>query len=383
MKVLIIDDGTRVRNHLEPAPLADEEVWEAVIATSPGEALRRLAGEPFDAVITARAASDADTAAFLRCIRDEYPGLMRILLTDPSALAGGAPGALDDLVDDAVPGSASAGDLRRAVQTAMRVHASGDPDALRAIIGKLGTLPARPGLYSHLLQLVDKGAPAAEIGRLIETDVAVTAQLLRTANSALYNPRTPAVSAGDVVARLGIDTVTAIVLQADGIRSLGIETRAVLEQMNEHSLLLARVVRRLVGPNEYLLLAAMLHDIGRMVLLARFPEEAAGFDAEFGDDELDRVTAERESIGADHCAIGGYLLRLWGIPQQVVRIVEFHHEPWRLDPTADGEVRALAGLIAAAHHVEQPDRLPRGHDEAFARLVARVVEVAGGDRQPA
>ena len=383
MKVLIIDDGTRVRPHLEVAPLADEELWEAVVAGSPADALRRLAAEPFDAVITARASSDAETASFLRSVREEYPGLMRILLTDPSALGPGAPEPLAELVDDAVSGLASAADLRRAVQSAVRVHASADADALKAIIGKLGTLPARPGLYTQLLDLVERGAAAAEIGRLIETDVAVTAQLLRTANSALYNPRVPAVSAGDVVARLGVDTVSAIVLQADGIRSLGIETGAVLEQMNEHSLRLARVVRQLVGVNEYLLLAAMLHDIGRMVLLARFPEEAARFDAEFGDDELDRVTAERETIGADHCAIGGYLLRLWGIPEQVVRIVEYHHEPWRLDPSADGDVRALAGLIAAAHHVDQPDRLPQGHDEAFARLVARVVEVAGAERQPA
>jgi HD-like signal output (HDOD) protein len=382
MKVLIIGDSSRVHQHLEPTPLDGGEVWQAAVAPSPDEALRRLAHEPFDAVITA-AADDDGTATFLRRLRDEHPGLMRILLTDPAAADPHAPGPLVDLVDDALSCSASAEDLRRAVQTAMRVAASGDPDAIRAIIGRLGTLPARPGLYGQLLHLIDGGAPAVEIGRLLETDVAVTAQLLRTANSALYSPRVPAVSAGQVVARLGVDTVTAVVLQADGIRSLGIESQAVLEQMNTHSLRLAQVVRRLVGPSEHLLLAAMLHDLGRMVLLARFPDEAARFDGEFGDDELDRVLAEREVIGADHCAIGGYLLRLWSIPEAVASIVEHHHEPWRLPPDADGDVRALAGLIAAAHHVDQRATLPTGADEAFAGLVDRVAEATVGDRQAA
>lgn len=382
MKVLIIDDGSGARPDLGQ-PADGGEGWETHVAATTGEALRRLAAEPFDAVLAGRRGGDADVAAFLTCIRDEYPGIMRILLTDADTDAGSEGGSLEHLADDAVPLSASAADLRRAVETAVRISASGDPDALKAIIGKLGTLPARPGLYAQLRHLVDRGASAAEVGRLIEHDVAVTAQLLRTANSALYNPRTPAVSAADVVARLGLNTVSAIVLQADGIRALGIETRGVLEQMNDHSLRLAKLVRRLAGANEYLLLGAMLHDIGRMVLLARFPDEAAGFDAEFGDDELDRVVAERQIIGADHAAIGGYLLRLWGIPEPVVRIVEYHHEPWRLDGAADGDIRALAGLLAAAHHVDRPYLLPQGADAAFGTLVRRIAEVTAEDRQPA
>lgn len=381
MKVLIVDDGSTAGHHLEAASPDGDEGWDAVLASSSGEALRRLAAEPFDAVLTGRCGDDAEVARFLRCLRDEYPGLMRILLTDPGVLTHASTERLTDLVDDAVPTRSSAGELRSAVRTAMAVSASGESDALRAIVSKLGTLPARPGLYSHLLDLVDRGASAREIGDLIQTDVGVTAQLLRTANSAFYGPRVPAVTAAEVVARLGVDSVSAVVLQADAIRSLGVGTDAVLERMNEHSLRVAQIVRSLVGRHEHLMLAAMLHDIGRIVLLARFPEEAARFDQEFGDDELDRVIAEREAIGADHCVIGGYLLRLWGLPDTVARIVEHHHEPWRLDPAADGDVRALAGLIAAAHLVDRPDRLPTGADDAFASLVERVAEAVARDGQ--
>jgi putative nucleotidyltransferase with HDIG domain len=376
MKVLIIDDGRGFPPDLEP-PDGGAEAWEPTFAPTTTAALARLAGDAYDAVVVDPSVIGEETPAFLGRLGADHPAVMRIVLTGPGSCSPTGDALSVELADEAVPRPSSADELRRVVGQAVRVSASGDPDALRAIVGRLGTLPARPGLYAQLRVLIDRQASAREIGDLIQGDVAVTAQLLRTANSALYSPGRPAVSAADVVARLGVETVSAVVLQADGIRALGIRTRSVLERMNDHSLELARLVRRLAGNHEQLVLAAMLHDIGRMVLLARFPEEATRFEAEFGEDEFDRVRVEREVIGADHALIGAYLLRLWQIPEPVVRIVEFHHEPWRLTADTDAQGRGLAGMLAAAHLVDRPYLLPEGADEGFADLVRRLAVAAG------
>ena len=73
--------------------------------------------------------------------------------------------------------------------------------------------------------------------------------------------------------------------------------------------------------------AGMLHDVGRMVLAANFPDECNAATDLAASKNISRLEAEREIFGSTHAEAGGYLLGLWGLPVPVVEAIALHHTP--------------------------------------------------------
>ena len=75
------------------------------------------------------------------------------------------------------------------------------------------TLPVMPGVASQVLEMtLDEGANASALARLIETDTSLAGHIMRVANSPLYRPSSPFVSLQQVIARLGMVTISEIAL---------------------------------------------------------------------------------------------------------------------------------------------------------------------------
>ncbi|PVV06959.1 MAG: hypothetical protein B6D77_14880 [gamma proteobacterium symbiont of Ctena orbiculata] len=98
------------------------------------------------------------------------------------------------------------------------------------------------------------------------------------------------------------------------------------------------------------LLAGMLHDIGKLILVVNQPAEYSQL-MEMQLVTLDqRVTAEKQVFGTTHGVVGAYLLGLWGLPQSVVEAVALHNQP-----AAQGErvfsVLSVVHIANALMHV--------------------------------
>jgi putative nucleotidyltransferase with HDIG domain len=85
-------------------------------------------------------------------------------------------------------------------------------------------------------------------------------------------------------------------------------------------------------PDE-LLVAALLHDLGKVVMADAYPDYA-GRMTDPGMSPEERVRSERRAYGVDHAVIGGVLLRRWRLPQVIARAVELHHAPEAGDEAA-------------------------------------------------
>ncbi|HWP32226.1 MAG TPA: HDOD domain-containing protein, partial [Solirubrobacterales bacterium] len=73
-----------------------------------------------------------------------------------------------------------------------------------------------------------------------------------------------------------------------------------------------------------LALAALLHDVGRLVISNLHPGDRGHLDAPVKTPEQ-RLREERDRLGIDHALVGGVLVRRWNIPQRIAVAIERHH----------------------------------------------------------
>ncbi len=203
--------------------------------------------------------------------------------------------------------------------------------------------------------LADENSSAAQIGNLIEQDPALTAKLIRIANSALFNAGVPIDSVKDAVTRVGMRQVRDITLGVCATEAFdGIPNDLVSpEDFWKHSLscaisaqLLASHTRQ-VG-NESAFTAGLLHDIGQLVMFSKCPEQsqqALLLSIDLSDGRSTYL-AEREIFGFDHANVGAELAKQWGFPDNLRHCVEWHHEPFECD-----EISNLTVLIHIANSV--------------------------------
>jgi putative nucleotidyltransferase with HDIG domain len=192
-------------------------------------------------------------------------------------------------------------------------------------------------------------AETARIGELVEAveaDVALTIAVLRFANRSSVSGGIGGVPAAiDVLKPSGVLAIAGTAPVFDFFEpNGGWELRP--EQFRVHALATqqaaARIGREIGWPDrDELVVAALLHDIGRLVISKLHPGRRAYFDAT-GRTPEQRLREERDQLGIDHALVGGVLARRWNVPQRIAVAIERHHAE---------DVDGLAALIATADMV--------------------------------
>jgi len=184
----------------------------------------------------------------------------------------------------------------------------------------------------------DPNSSSSDIGREISNDVALTARLLRLANSPALGQHGKISDISRAITVLGTRQVRDLTVGLAAIRSFeGISNKLVtMESFWRHSLLCAVAAshiasRRRGSRGDSPFVAGLLHDIGQLVLFSRAPEEehkalAMSIDER---DDVGLYLCEREAMGFDHQAVGVALAQSWGLPRTLQECIEFHHEPQR------------------------------------------------------
>jgi putative nucleotidyltransferase with HDIG domain len=190
-------------------------------------------------------------------------------------------------------------------------------------------------------------ARVSELVETVESDIALTIAVLRLAN---HNSSTPSgvASIPEAVDMLKPSGVLAIAGTApvfdffnpNGNRDLRPERFRMHALATQYA---ADRIGRAVGwpERDELAIAALLHDIGRLVISDLHPGQRNYSDFASRTPEQ-RIRDERDQLGIDHALVGGVLARRWNIPQRIAVAIERHHAE-----DADG----LAAIVAAADMV--------------------------------
>jgi HD-like signal output (HDOD) protein len=210
------------------------------------------------------------------------------------------------------------------------------PQGLVADIKDLVTLPE---VALRIARMVDDPSSSSnDIGREISHDAALTARLLRIANSPAFGQHGKIATISRAITVLGVRQVRDLTVGLTAIQTFdGIGNELVtMASFWRHSVLCAvaatHVAERRAGRrDDSPFVAGLLHDIGQLVLFSRVPELARRALLMSVDDPHDPglYLCEREVIGFDHGAVGLSLAQNWGLPRSLQECIEFHHEPER------------------------------------------------------
>ena len=195
------------------------------------------------------------------------------------------------------------------------------------------SLPPAPTVVTELLTLFrDQNHDVDQVVKLISYEPALTAQILRTCNSACFAGEQPPGDIFEAVSRIGFYHVYCLVASIFGARARsmeGADEGVNVDDLWRHSVaaaVSASVVADEAGQeNAVAFTAGLLHDIGKLVL-ASVEREAYARLLQKANNKGALSVLERCTFGTNHADVGGKLLRRWNLPPEVVAAVANHHQ---------------------------------------------------------
>lgn len=359
-QILFVDDEPNVLSGLRRMlrPLRNE--WDIETTESGEAALALLDKTSFDVIVSDMRMPGMDGSQLLNEVMQRFPQVVRIVLSGQSdqesilRSVGPTHQYLSKPCDTET--------LKSTIDRALSLRDMLANSTLRQLTSKLQSLPSLPTLYNDVLNELRSSEPSIEkIGRIIAKDISMTAKLLQLVNSAFFGFYKNITDPTRAIMILGLDKIKSLVLSIHIFSSMNQSEskRFNLDALWRHNLQsghCAKEIAKLVSSEkifwEESYMAGLLHDIGKLILMANLPDEfeQALNKAKNQDDEF--IHSEQAIFGATHAEVGAYLLGLWGLPNSIVEAVAFHHEPQKSKNT---QISPLVCVHAADIFVRQQE----------------------------
>jgi putative nucleotidyltransferase with HDIG domain len=196
-------------------------------------------------------------------------------------------------------------------------------------------LPSFPPIATQLLQALSKDdVEIRELTRLISSDAAFSAEILRLANSALFGLEAQIDSLTHAVLLLGLSRVKGLAMTVAIMKGYlkGVLKSETLRRCWTHSLACAFLAEEIAPAcgvdKDYAYTAGLLHDIGRLSVLVAYPAEYTNLLKVAEDNSFDVLECERQLFDIDHCEAGRWLAGQWKLPPEFGEVLGRHHEPF-------------------------------------------------------
>jgi len=349
-RLLFVDDEPRVLQGLRQCLWSKRKTWEMTFVESGALALAELERQPFEAVISDMRMPVMDGAELLERVRIVQPNAFRVVLSgqmDEHAAVRAAAAAHRFLTKPCDPAL-----LLTTLTYGLELQSRMNSEGMRACVGGAADLPSPPATAVALNRALENdGSSLQDVSRVIETDSAMAAMILKLVNSAFFGLGRRIVSIEHAVGQLGLRPLRSLVLAHALFQDLTGKSVKLLELEQSRFLLAAQFARRFRLPareSETALTGALLHNVGTLLLMVRAPEAFEASRTYAREHAITVADAERDVMGVTHAEVGAYLLALWGLPEEVIEVVGVHHRPLADLPVLDaGAVVCLAEALAS------------------------------------
>jgi putative nucleotidyltransferase with HDIG domain len=242
-------------------------------------------------------------------------------------------------------------------------------NSMAALVGRVIGAKPFPETARRLAEMTRQ--PNARIGnavRVLETDPALSARLLRLVNSPGYALRMRCTSLRHAAALVGLERLNHIATTAAVLDMFAGGSQAATELL-DHSTVVGAFCRyfamSLSLPADELFTCGFLHDIGKLLLLEAEGETYAELLASVPEDAAH--LKERERFGFDHASLGAHVLNAWNIPHPVPLVVAWHHDRG-LSYDAAPEIAAMIDTLRLSDEIAHA--MSSFSDERARRTIA-------------
>jgi len=250
---------------------------------------------------------------------------------------------------------------------------------IRERVARIETMPSIPTIFLPLLKLLNLPPDRVEVDdvvKLVSYDNTIAAQCLRVASSPLFGLSKSPDSIKGAVISLGLRRVETILLTC----CLGDSFPSKDWPLDpttfwRHSLGCAMVCRKfgdmLGADSEKAYMAGLLHDIGLLVNCIAFPKEFAAAAAHATQEQIPFDEAELSLMGFTHCQSGSALAEKWGLADDLIQVIAYHHSP---------ELSTAAAPLVALVHLS--DLLCRMRNMGYGYYERRKVDLVDNPAWP-
>ncbi|HEY3658916.1 MAG TPA: GGDEF domain-containing protein [Steroidobacteraceae bacterium] len=228
---------------------------------------------------------------------------------------------------------------------------------VEAHLRSLVNFPSPPGVATHIIELArDPDIEMSKVAKALSMDSALSMKILRIANSPLYAQRRRSENLRQALVVLGLNATLTLALSFSLVKSLrACKANGISYPFYWRRALLAATAARALADvmhqsmAEEIFLAALLQDVGMLALDQAVPDLYRGGEA-LQRDHTALAEMEKRRLQTDHAEIGGWLMRMWNLPDRLHRAIGNSHRvelSFTTDPNRIFErCVALSGPVA-------------------------------------
>ncbi|MDX9787456.1 MAG: response regulator [Desulfobacterales bacterium] len=372
--ILFVDDEPNLLMGLKRSLHAYRHLWDMAFARGGAEALAFLENQPADVILTDFRMAGMTGIELLREVKERYPHVIRVIFSgevDQSLVMKSV-----QIAHQFIAKPCRADHLKEKIEQTISLRHELEDDALRAIVCRIDALPSLPALYGEILAELKAPSPSIKkVGQIITSDIAMSSKILQLVNSAFFGLRHRITSPEQAALLLGLDIVKSLVLSLQIFTQFDVPKAfaSLVKGLWQHSLNTGQLAKKLAENKnqsrevaDQAFMAGLLHDCGKLVMLANFPQQMKAIAAQKPSTFIEFLHLEQAVFGVTHAKIGAYLMGLWGIPSPITHAISFHHAPDAANETA-------FSALTAVHIADYLDHCPE--KAANAALAAEFLDL--------
>ncbi|EDY83371.1 HDOD domain family [Verrucomicrobiia bacterium DG1235] len=334
VSILVVDSDLQFLDAVRSEASFNLPGWVVRVASGSEEAERAVKEARADVFVVGSKLSDCDSIAFLRKAKELSPNSLRFLIYSEADkdVYSGSMGLVHRRIEKPITPS----DLNLAVRQVLVTHLRIRKPEVAAIVRDTKELHVNTQPMQELLKTADDPECELEtLAKIIMRHPTAVATILQIANTAFYGSAGGVETIEEALQLLGMDFVRNLAITELAKKQLRLSpglhelANSILQhsiEASQYGLRMRQYIKniRLV---QQISSIALLHDLGKLVLLASKGNDYADLMGQSVDSNTPCWKLERANYNCDHAAVGGFLFAMWGLPEVIVRAVTWHHQP--------------------------------------------------------